>query len=132
MESGLNDGICVPILFVFLAPLLVFSPRLIRLRVKEVRRYSALSGDVARRFDSRWVEPDNDGEDIDRLLVSSEVDTLANLNVTFDTVKRIRIVPVDLVTALTIAGATLGPMLPLVLTVYTPGEILAVVRSILM
>lgn len=119
-------------LIIFLTPLLVFSPQLVRLRVSEVRRYSALSGEVARRFSRRWIEPDNSDDDIDRLLGSSEVDTLANLTVTFGTIKRIRVIPVDLVTALTIAGATLGPMLPLVLTVYTPGEIFIVIKGAMM
>ncbi|MGD8588007.1 MAG: hypothetical protein PVG22_04155 [Chromatiales bacterium] len=119
-------------LIIFLTPLLVFSPQLVRLRVSEIRRYSAFSGELARRFSARWNKTDNSREDIDRLLGSSEVDRLANLTVVFGTIKRVRVVPVDLVTALTIALATFGPMVPLVLTVYSPTEILSLIKSVVM
>jgi hypothetical protein len=117
-------------LIFFLAPLLVFSPRLMSIRVNDLRRHSALASAAARSFTSRWIDVgDKDAQD---LLGSSQIDALANLATTYATIKRTRIAPIDLITALSIVSATLGPMVPLVLTVYTPIEIFEVLKGIVL
>lgn len=114
----------------FLAPLLVFSPLLASLRVNDLRQHSALASAAARSFTNRWNNvKDENSQD---LLGSSQIDALANLTTTYATIKRTRISPVDLITALSIISATLGPMLPLVLTVYTPIEIFKLLKGIVL
>lgn len=112
----------------FLAPLLVFSPQLTSVRVNDLRRHSALASAAARSFTKRWKNVGD--EDAQELLESSQIDALANLNTTYATLKRTRFIPVDLATALSIVSATLGPILPLILTVYTPIEIFKVLKGI--
>ncbi len=120
----------VMFLIFFLAPLLVFFPRLTSLRVNDLRQHSALASAAARSFTSRWNNVGD--EDAQDLLGSSQIDALANLTTTYGTIKRTRIAPIDLVTALSIVSATLGPMVPLVLTVYTPIEIFEVLKGIVL
>jgi len=117
-------------LIFFLAPLLVFSPRLMSIRVNDLRRHGALASAAARSFTSRWIDVGD--KDAQELLGSSQIDALANLATTYATIKRTRIAPIDLITALSIVFATLGPMVPLVLTVYTPIEIFEVLKDILL
>ncbi len=117
-------------LVVFLAPLLVFSPQLVRLRVNHVRLHSALGSSVARGFEQRWYSKNDEQAEV--LLGTGEVDTMSNMTVTYATIKRIRAAPIDLVTALAIIGSTLGPMVPLILTVYTPAEIFEVIKGLIM
>ena len=77
-----------------------------------------------------WINvKDENAQD---LLGSSQIDALANLTTTYSSIKRTRIAPVDLITALSVISATLGPMLPLVLTVYTPIEIFEVLKGIVL
>ncbi len=117
-------------LIFFLAPLLVFSPRLMSIRVNDLRRHSALASAAARSFTSRWIDVGD--KDAQELLGSSQIDALANLATTYANIKRTRLAPIDLITILSIISTTLGPMLPLVLTVYTPIEIFDVLKGIML
>ncbi len=118
------------ILLVFLLPLTVFSSKLARLRVENVRKHSAMASSAARTFESKWLEKSDDNQEA--LLGSSNIDAMANLSVTFANIKRIKLVPVDVTTMTSIAGTSIGPMLPLFLTVYTPAEIFDHLKSILL
>jgi hypothetical protein len=116
-------------LILFLAPLLVFASQLTSLRVTDLRAHSALSAAAARSFARRW-RGDSE-EEIEQLLRSAEIDALSNMTVTYDTIKRTRIAPIDWPTVISILTTTLGPMVPLILTLYSPTEILDVIKSVL-
>ena len=60
---------------VVLAPLVMFTPQLWRMRVVGLRRYGGLMTDYARRFDQRWIE----SADRSRLLGTPDIQSLSDL-----------------------------------------------------
>ncbi|MCP4381376.1 MAG: hypothetical protein GY798_08160 [Hyphomicrobiales bacterium] len=114
---------------IFLLPLMFFAPQLTRLRVTEIRRYSAFSGEAIRSFDKRWLV-DGAKTNSPRLLDSGNVDAVANLGFLFGTVERLKPFPINLATALTITGAALLPILIPIMVIYSPSEIFEVVMAV--
>ncbi|OPY68994.1 MAG: hypothetical protein A4E57_01417 [Syntrophorhabdaceae bacterium PtaU1.Bin034] len=109
-------------LVVFLAPLLVFSPRLIAVRRQGLMEYGALATGYTRSFHEKWVEGDTPGRE--PLLGSPDIQSLADLANSYQIVRKMRIFPLNFEDILVLVGSTLVPMLPLVLTVIPLKELL--------
>lgn len=60
---------------VVLAPLLMFTPQLWKMRVVGLRRYGGLVTDYSRRFQARWIESSDRGA----LLGTSDIQSLSDL-----------------------------------------------------
>lgn len=98
-------------LLLAIGPLLVFSGTLWRCRFDAILQYGRLATDYTRRFQRRWIER-HDRED---LLGTPDLQSLADLATSYDVIRQMRLVPVDLRVLLVLAAATLAPMVPLVL-----------------
>jgi len=114
-------GYVVMMLIVLLAPLLVFTPKLLMVKRRGLFEYSALGNEYTEAFDRKWIRKEvPEGEP---LLGSSDIQSLADLGNSFQFVRNMRAFPIDRNSIIPIVVATVLPMLPLVLTVYPFDEL---------
>jgi hypothetical protein len=114
-------GYVVLMLIILLAPLLVFTPKLMMVKRRGLLEYGALANEYTHAFDRKWIGKENsDGES---LLGSPDSSTLADFGNCFEFVRNMRSFPIDLNGIIPLIIATALPMLPLVLTVYPFDEL---------
>ncbi|MFZ0296113.1 MAG: hypothetical protein WAL52_21055 [Candidatus Sulfotelmatobacter sp.] len=101
-------------LLLFLGPLFMFAPLLLRTRRKALHEYSALACKLGRLYDRKWVKGNPVGES---LLSTPDNTSLANYSRDYELVDRMRVFPFEPRTALALALAGLIPMVPLLATV---------------
>jgi hypothetical protein len=117
------------ILIIFLSPLLVFSPKLFETKRKGLLEYGALAGYYVRDFHRKWIRGETpEGE---ALIGSADIQSLADLGNSFEIVRKMRPIPIDLNTLISLAGPAVAPLLPLLLTVLPMDEIIGKVFSLL-
>jgi hypothetical protein len=122
-------GYVVMMLLVFLAPLLVFSPKLWLEKRKGLLEYGALASEYAGAFHRKWIKKElPEGES---LLGSADIQSLADLGSSFESVRNMRIFPIDLKGITPLAIATALPMMPLVLTLYPFDELIVKIVGLL-
>jgi hypothetical protein len=106
----------------FLGPLILFSPALIRARQAWLREYSLLVLRYNRAFHEKWIEGQvADGEP---LLGSGDIQSLADLGNSFEFIRGMKVVPFSVRVILQLAVVTILPALPLVLLVMPVEKIL--------
>ena len=116
-------AIVAVMLVAVLAPLLVFAPNLAAAKRAGMREYGALAQRYARQFDRKWLRG---GAPADEPLIgSADIQSLADLGNSFEAVKGMRLVPFTLQTVAQLAVATLLPVAPLLLTMFSLEEVLA-------
>jgi hypothetical protein len=109
-------------LFAVLAPMLVFVPNLAAAKRAGMREYGSLAQRYAREFDRKWLRG---GAPADEPLIgSADIQSLADLGNSFEVVKGMRPVPFNLQTVAQMAVATLLPVAPLLLTMFSLEEVL--------
>jgi len=105
-----------------LGPLLVFAPCLSAARRKGLAEYGTLATNYVREFDHKWLRGGaSEGE---ALIGSADIQSLADLNNSFDIIRNMRIVPFSKETILQLAIITLAPFLPLTLTMISFEELI--------
>ncbi len=108
-------------IFTVLAPLLVFSKCLSAARRKGLAEYGTLAQNYVREFDRKWLRGGaSEGESI---IGSADIQSLADLNNSFDVIRNMRMVPFTKETILQLAIITLIPFLPLTLTMFSLEEL---------
>jgi hypothetical protein len=95
----------------FVAPLLLFMPRLLGAKQRGLLEYGTLGARYARVFDAKWVHGPEPGEP---LVGSADIQSLADMAGAFDVIREMRIVPIAQHQILLLAGTALLPALPLV------------------
>ena len=115
-------GMVFVMIFVILGPLLVFAPRLEALKRVGLREYGTLAQRYTRDFDRKWLRG---GAPADEPLIgSADIQSLADLNSSFEVVKEIRLAPFTLQSVLRLVAFTLLPILPLTLTLFSLEELI--------
>jgi len=114
-------GYVVMMLVILLAPLLVFTPKLLIVKRRGLLEYSALANEYTQAFDRKWVR--KEVPESEPLLGSADIQSLADLGNSFGFVRNMRTFPIDLNGIIPLIMATALPMLPLVLTVYPFDEL---------
>jgi hypothetical protein len=110
------------VLCMVFGPLLLFAPQLAEAKRKGNREYGTLAERYVREFDAKWLRG---GAPADEPLVGSgDIQSLADLNNSFEVVRTMRIAPVTKEAILRLVGATLAPLLPLALTMMPLEELL--------
>lgn len=109
-------------------PLLVFTPALARTKLQGLARYDKLARRYARSFDRKWVTPDAPAGE---LLGSPDIQSLADLEGSYQIVTTMRIVPMDWRQSLALVLSALVPMVPLLATAVPLQTILARLLQIL-
>jgi hypothetical protein len=103
-------------------PLLVFAVQLGRAKRKGLREYGTLATRYVSEFDAKWLRGGAAANE--PLVGSADIQSLADLNNSFEVVRAMRIAPVTRDAILTLAAATLLPMAPLLLTMMSLEELL--------
>jgi len=113
-------ALVVVMLLIFLGPLFMFAPILLRTRRKGLHEYSTLACKLGRLYDRKWVQGNPLGES---LLSTPDNTSLANYSHDYELVDRMRVFPFEPRTAVALALAGLIPMVPLLATVMPMDEI---------
>jgi hypothetical protein len=113
------------VLFI-LGPLGMFTPSLLRAKRTGLHEYGMLASRYVQEFDGKWIR--GGAPKCEELLGSGDIQSLADLSNSYATLQEMRVVPFGLrdMTPLVVASAV--PLLPLLLTVFSPEEL--VVRLI--
>src|SRR5262249_61216249 len=102
------------LLLVVLGPLLLFTPHLAAARRIGLREYGTLAQRYVREFDDKWLRGGAPAGEA--LMGSGDIQSLADLGNSFQTVQSMRPVPVTKEALIQLAVITLLPVAPLVLT----------------
>jgi len=107
-------GLVAFVIALFTAPLLAFSPKLIRVWQQGVLQYGELATLFGRRFEREWFEGTRPRSH-DDILERGDFSAGTDLFQVVDRVHALSIVPVDLTSIAILALATLLPFVPVVL-----------------
>ena len=103
-----------------LGPLLMFTPQMARAKRKGLADYGLLAQRYVDRFEQKWVLEDL-SED---LLGTGDIQSLADLGNSYGMVRDMRPFPFGLDDISRLALATVAPLLPLLLTVFSAEELI--------
>lgn len=110
------------VLIVFTGPLIVFAPKLIRLKQDGLSRYGTLASQYTQAFDSKWAGRTKPAEE--PLLGTSDIQSLADLGNSYELVRKMKVVPIELGDFIAIALPGIIPAVPLAATVMPVSEVL--------
>ena len=105
----------------FLAPLLMITPTLWRSRLRGLGNFNVLAETYARRFERKWIDARGDGDEI---LGNADFSGFIDLNSVAQGVRSTKVFPVSYWMLTVMLGATLVPMVPLLLFKYPGLELL--------
>jgi hypothetical protein len=98
-----------PLLFTI--PLFMFTKQLYRAKRRAIEKYEERATERAREFERKWLQVCENGEI--ESFTGSELAALTNLNLVFDRVESMRVVPFDLRSFGELIAAAAGPILPI-------------------
>ena len=107
---------------VVFAPLIMFSSQMARERRKGLAEYGLLAQRYVEDFREKWIVEygSNSGE----LLGTGDIQSLADLGNSYAVVNEMRMVPFGLKDITRLAAATAAPLVPLLLLVWSPEEVI--------
>jgi len=106
--------------FAILAPLVMFTPQMAQAKRKGLADYGLLAQRYVDGFEQKWVVGDSSEE----LLGAADLQSLADLGNSYGVIREMRPVPFGLQDISRLAIATAAPMVPLLLTIWSPEELL--------
>jgi hypothetical protein len=109
------------VLFV-ICPLLVFVAHLDRAKRKGLAEYDLLANRYIFRFEEKWIR--GGAPDMEELLGTGDLQSLADLGNSYSVVGEMRLVPFGMLDIGRLAAATAAPLLPLTLTTFSLEEVL--------
>ena len=115
-------------LIIFAGPMLIFTPNLLALQARGLEEYRALATRYTQSFHRKWVERSDERQE---LLGTSDIAPLADLEASYEIIKKMRFVPVDLGDFIMMVVPGLVPALPLLLTVVPPSVIVKTVLKLI-
>ena len=104
------------------APLLVFAPRLGRLKRAALREYGAFAQRYVSEFEQKWLR--GGAASGESPLGSGDIQSLSDLGNSFEIIRQMRVVPFALRALVRLALVTLAPVAPLALTMISAEELL--------
>jgi hypothetical protein len=107
---------------VVLCPLLMFTPGMARAKRKGLADYGLLAQRYVDSFERRWVLGDRAPSE--EILGTADIQSLADLGNSYALVRDMRSVPFGLEDISRLAAATAAPLLPLLLTIFSPEELI--------
>jgi hypothetical protein len=111
-EIGIFSYVCLSVV-VALAPLLLFTPQLIRAKRRGLSVYGNFATGFVTDFDQKWLKKAGG----DPMLADQDIQSLADLGNSFAVVREMRLVPVSPHDVLLLLLVAIGPFLPLLLTI---------------
>ena len=114
--------------FVIFGPLLMFAPQMARTRRKGLADYGLLAQRYVESFRDKWIV--DRGTSSEELLGTGDIQSLADLGNSYTVVQEMRIVPFGWKDVSRLAAATVAPMVPLLLLVWSPEEVIMQVMKV--
>jgi hypothetical protein len=114
-------GFIVFFVVAILGPLLMFTPRMARAKRNGLADYGLLAQRYVESFEQKWVLRDPAASE--ELLGAADIQSLADLGNSYALVRDMRSVPFGLEDISRLAAATAAPLLPLLLTIFSPEEL---------
>jgi hypothetical protein len=118
------------LLLLVLGPLSVFAPLLAKTKRQGLLVYGALASRYVVEFDKKWLQG-GAGHD-EALIGSGDIQSLADLNNSFEVIRTMQIFPFGRQTVLQAAAVALLPLAPLLLTMISLEELLKRLLGILL
>jgi hypothetical protein len=118
LEMG---GFIVFFVLAILGPLLMFTPKMAAAKRKGLADYGQIAQGYVDSFEERWVINTPPSEEV---LGSGDIQSLADLNSSYEIVSDMRLVPFGLVDITRLAAATAAPLVPLLLTIFPLEELI--------
>lgn len=115
---------------IIVAPLMIFTGRLLRTKHTGLHRYGALATAYTGLFQKKWIQHDNPQNE--PLLGTGDIQSLADLGNSFAFIEKMKLLPIDLRTLLHLVVASLLPVAPLLLTVMPLKDVLKLLFKVLM
>ena len=112
-----------------LGPLLMFTPKMAQARRKGLADYGLLAQRYIEGFEQKWVL--RDPSTSEELLGAADIQSLADLGNSYGLVRDMRPVPFGLDDVTRLAAATAVPLVPLLLTIFSPEELLMRIIKVL-
>src|ERR1700741_53487 len=112
-----------------LGPLLMFTPKMAQARRKGLADYGLLAQRYIEGFEQKWVL--RDPSTSEELLGAADIKSLADLGNSYGFVRDMRPVPFGLDDVTRLAAATAAPLVPLLLTIFSPEELLMRIIKVL-
>lgn len=112
-----------------LAPLLMFTPQMARAKRNGLANYGQLSQTYVERFEKKWIA--GDPAPAEEILGAADIQSLADLGNSYSLVREMRSVPFGLDDMTRLAAATAVPLVPLLLTVFSPEELILRIIKVL-
>lgn len=113
---------------VILGPLVMFTPQMARAKRKGLAEYGLLSERYVVKFEEKWIRDPTNSEE---LLGAADIQSLADLGNSYALVREMRAVPFGLNDISRLAAVTAAPLLPLLLTIFSPEElIIRVIKTV--
>jgi hypothetical protein len=111
-----------------LVPLLMFTPLMAQARRRGLADYGLLAQRYIESFEKKWVLRDPPSGE---LLGAADIQSLADLGDSYGLVRDMRPVPFGLDDVTRLAAATAAPIVPLLLTIFSPEELLMRIIKVL-
>jgi len=105
-----------------LGPLLMFTPGMARAKRKGLADYGLLAQRYVQSFEQKWIY--RDPAPSEELLGAADIQSLADLGNSYAFVREMRAVPFGLEDISRLAIATAAPLVPLLLTIFSPEELI--------
>lgn len=105
-----------------LGPLLMFTPQMSSAKRKGLADYGQLAQRYVESFEEKWILRGHIPSD--ELLGAADIQSLADLGNSYGLVRDMRAVPFGLEDISRLAAASAAPLLPLLLTVFSPEELI--------
>ena len=120
-------GFIVFFVVAVLGPLLMFTPRMSRVRRKGLADYGLFAQRYVEDFDQKWIRRTSASEE---MLGTGDIQSLADLGNSYAMVRDMRVVPFALQDVTRLALATATPLAPLLLTIFSFEELLVRVMKV--
>jgi hypothetical protein len=124
-------AVVIFMLCVVFGPILFFGSRLFATRQAGLLKYGILAIRYNRDFDAKWLDGAPPPAD-ETLLGSADIQSLADLANSYGVVRSMRLTPITPIAVLQLVAATLTPILPLLLTMYSPEQLIEQLGNILL
>ena len=112
-----------------LGPLLMFTPRMARARRRGLADFGLLAQRYVEGFNQKWLQPTSPS---DELLGTGDIQSLADLGNSYQVVREMRVVPFALQDISRLAIASVVPLAPLLLTVFSFDELVTRVIKVVL
>jgi hypothetical protein len=109
-------------------PLLMFTPQMAETRRRGLADYGLLAQRYVEAFRDKWVL--GQGASSDEFLGTGDIQSLADLGNSYGVVQEMRVVPFGLKDVARLAASTVAPMVPLLLLIWSPEEVIVQVMKV--